>query len=83
MFPLLQDIAGQAYAGGELVWTVRDDVQLDLSADCGLGDDAADVIAAFGVSVRDGSAGVERARSEGHRSRSEALRSFSRSCAPS
>jgi len=52
VFPGIQGVAGQVFAGGALVWLVRDDVQLDLSADFGLDDDSADVIAAFGVSVR-------------------------------
>lgn len=52
VFPGIQDVAGQAFAGGALIWTVTNDIQLDLSADFGLDDDSADVIAAFGVSVR-------------------------------
>lgn len=52
VLPGIQDVAGQAYAGGGLIWTVDDDVQLDLSSDFGLDDDAADVIAAVGLSLR-------------------------------
>ncbi len=51
-FPGIEDVAGQSFAGGALVWTASNDVQFDLSADFGLDDDSADVIAAFGVSVR-------------------------------
>jgi len=48
--PGLKHAAGQSYVGSALVWTPSARVQLDLSADFGLDDDSADVIAAFGVS---------------------------------
>jgi hypothetical protein len=50
--PGLNDAAGQAYAGGALIWAARSDLQLDLSVDFGLDRDSADVIAAAGVSFR-------------------------------
>jgi hypothetical protein len=48
--PGLNHFAGQAYLGAALIWLPLDNLQLDLSADFGLDDDSADVIAAFGVS---------------------------------
>lgn len=48
--PGLNHAAGQSYLGTALIWTPRDRVQLDLSADFGLDDDSADVIAALGFS---------------------------------
>ncbi len=50
LFPGLRHVAGQAYLGAGLVWQPLDRLQLDLSADFGLDDDAADVVAAFGIS---------------------------------
>ena len=50
--PGLQNTPGQSYAGGGLVWTATHDLQFDLSADFGLDEDSADVIASFGVSWR-------------------------------
>lgn len=49
--PGLHEARGQSHAGAALIWTARADLQLDLSADFGLDDDAADVIAAFGASL--------------------------------
>jgi hypothetical protein len=48
--PGVEHAAGQSYLGAGLVWQPRDRLQLDLSADFGLDDDSADVIAAIGVS---------------------------------
>jgi hypothetical protein len=48
--PGLNHAAGQSYLGTALVWTPIPRLQLDLSADFGLDDDSADVIAAFGLS---------------------------------
>jgi hypothetical protein len=50
VLPGLNNAAGQAYLGSALIWTPGDLVQLDLSADFGLDDDSADVIAALGLS---------------------------------
>jgi hypothetical protein len=48
--PGLNHAAGQSYLGTAVIWTPRYDVQLDLSADFGLDDDSADVIASLGLS---------------------------------
>ena len=48
--PGIQNVADQSYAGAALIWNPRPDMQLDLSADFGLDEDSADVIAAFGIS---------------------------------
>ncbi len=48
--PGVRHAAGQAYLGTGVVWTARPDVQLDLSIDFGLDEDAADAIAALGFS---------------------------------
>ena len=48
--PGVRHAAGQAYAGCALLWMPHDRLQLDLSADFGLDDDAADVVAALGIS---------------------------------
>jgi hypothetical protein len=48
--PGLNHAAGQSYLGSALIWTPSPRLQLDLSADFGLDDDSADVIAAFGFS---------------------------------
>jgi hypothetical protein len=48
----ISEAAGQAYGGGAVIWTPRQDLQLDLSADFGLDDDSSDVIAAVGISFR-------------------------------
>lgn len=52
VLPGLQSTPDQSYLGGALVWTATDDLQCDLSADFGLDEDAADVIAAAGLSWR-------------------------------
>jgi hypothetical protein len=48
--PGIQHVAGQSYLGAALIFTPRSDLQFDLSADFGLDDDSADVIASLGVS---------------------------------
>jgi len=48
--PGLRHAKGQSYLGGALIWAPLDRLQLDLSADFGLDDDSADVIAACGAS---------------------------------
>jgi len=48
--PGLQHTPGQSYLGAGLTWTPLARLQLDLSADFGLDEDAADAIAAIGVS---------------------------------
>jgi hypothetical protein len=48
--PGLNHATGQSYVGTALIWTPSSRVQIDLSADFGLDDDSADVIAALGVS---------------------------------
>jgi hypothetical protein len=49
--PGLAHAPGQGYVGAALVWTPSERMQIDLSADFGVDDDASDVIAALGVSV--------------------------------
>lgn len=51
-FPGLNNARGQAYAGLGVAWAMTPDVQFDVSADFGLDDDSADVVAALGVSFR-------------------------------
>lgn len=48
--PGFNHVPGQSYLGTALIWTPIVRVQLDLSADFGLDDDSADVLAAFGIS---------------------------------
>jgi hypothetical protein len=48
--PGLRHAKGQSYVGGALIWAPLERLQLDLSADFGLDEDSADVIAACGVS---------------------------------
>jgi hypothetical protein len=48
--PGFKNAAGQSYVGAAVVFAARDNVQLDLSADFGLDNDSADVIAALGLS---------------------------------
>ena len=50
VLPGLSHAKGQSYVGGALIWAPLPRLQLDLSADFGLDDDSADVIAACGVS---------------------------------
>jgi hypothetical protein len=50
LLPGLEHTPGQSYLGGGLAWSPVDRVQLDLSADFGLDEDSADLIAALGVS---------------------------------
>lgn len=51
-FPGLQHAAGQSYLGAALIWQPSSSLQFDLSADFGLDDDSADVIASLGMSWR-------------------------------
>jgi hypothetical protein len=51
-YPGINNVTGQAFAGGGVVWAVTDDVQLDLWSDFGLDEDSADVLATFGISWR-------------------------------
>lgn len=48
--PGLRNAAGQSYLGGAVIFNPRPNMQFDLSADFGLDEDSADVIAALGVS---------------------------------
>ena len=48
--PGIRHVPGQSYLGTAVIFSPQRNLQFDLSADFGLDDDSADVIAAFGVS---------------------------------